>query len=183
MNYVGLDYHKHTSYVTKLDEQGKVLSQFEMKNTIENIKGFSQSLQAGDQLAVEATGHWMYLYEQLEDSEAEFVLSHPKGTRAIASARLKNDKVDSKMLADLLRTDLLPRAYIPPREIRDLREVLRLRAALIQIRTSVKIRLRGILLKTGNDCPHADILSKSGLRYCGKVEVRCRCPIEDNRTL
>jgi transposase len=172
MNYIGLDFHKYTSYITRLDEKGKVMSQFEMKNTAENIKSFSQSLQPGDHLAVEATGHWMYLYEQLEDSEAEFVLSHPKATKAIASARLKNDKVDSKMLADLLRTDLLPRAYIPPRQIRDLREVLRLRAALIHIRTSVKIRLRGILLKTGNDCPHADILSKSGLIYCREVEVR-----------
>lgn len=46
----------------------------------------------------------------------------------MAEARIKTDRIDSSILAHLLRTDLLPESYIPPREIRDIREVLRYRA-------------------------------------------------------
>lgn len=172
MNYLGVDFHKLTSYVTRIDEKGKEVGNFSMRNTAENIREFAGSLSAEDKVAVEATGHWMYLYEQLEDSEAEFYLGHPQATKAIASARLKNDKVDSKMLAELLRCDLLPLSYIPPREVRDLRELLRLRSVLIRLRSMVKIRLRAILLKTGQDCPYSDILGKGAIKWMRALAVR-----------
>jgi len=114
----------------------------------------------------------MYLYEQLEASPAEFVLAHPKQLKAIATARLKNDKVDSEMLATLLRADLIPPAYVPRRAVRDLRELLRMRAALVQTRSVVKIRLRSILLKTGYDCPDANILGKKSQAFCRSLELR-----------
>ena len=90
----------------------------------------------------------------------------------MASARLKSDKVDSAMLALLLRSELLPTAYIPPREIRDLREVLRLRAALAHMRTMVKNRIRATRLKTGHPSEWQDILGPSGREWCRSVEVR-----------
>jgi transposase len=144
----------------------------EISNRPEAIQSWAKTLQAGDRVAVEAVGHWMYLYEQLEDSPAEFVLSDPGGTKAIASARLKSDKVDSAMLAHLLRSDLLPAAYVPPREVRDLREVLRLRAALVQMRTMVKNRIRATLLKTGHPSELRQILEAGGRKWCRSLEVR-----------
>jgi transposase len=155
-----------------MNSKGKIISSYEIKNSRESLQELAESLSADDQVALEATGHWMYLYEQLESSGAELILSHPQATKAIASARLKNDKVDSRMLAHLLRTNLLPRSYIPPREVRDLRELLRLRGSLLRMRSTVKTRLRSILLKTGHDYSGYDILGKSGREYCGSLEVR-----------
>ncbi len=172
MRHMGIDFHKATSYITTMDEKGKIISSYQITNSPEAIRGLAASLSSEDQVALEATGHWMYLYEQLESSGAKVVLSHPQATKAIASARLKNDKVDSRMLAHLLRTNLLPRSYIPPREVRDLRELLRLRSSLIRLRATVKIRLRSILLKTGHDYDGYDILGKSGRAYCRGLEVR-----------
>jgi hypothetical protein len=65
----------------------------------------------------------------LQDTGYELHLAHPLRTKAIASARVKTDAVDARTLAHLLRTDLLPEAYIAPREIRELRDLLRHRVA------------------------------------------------------
>jgi transposase len=60
---------------------------------------------------------------------------HPLRCKAIASARLKNDKVDAAILARLLRADLLPEAWIAPAEVRQLRALLRHRASLVRLGT------------------------------------------------
>ena len=80
----------------------------------------------------------MYLYETIESYTADVVLAHPLKTRAIAEARIKTDTIDATTLAELLRLDGIPKAYIPPREVRDIRELLRYRASLVSIRVGIK---------------------------------------------
>jgi transposase len=86
---------------------------------------------------------WGWLVALLEELELEPHLVHPSRCKAIASARLKNDKVDAATLAQLLRADLLPEAWIAPPEIRDLRALLRHRASLVRLATGLKIADRG----------------------------------------
>ena len=70
---------------------------------------------AGNNLtATESTMNWLPFYENLESLGCKVVLSNPLATKAIAFSRVKNDKVDSRILADLLRTKILPLAYIQP---------------------------------------------------------------------
>ena len=76
----------------------------------------------------------------LQDAGHELHLAHPMRTKAIASARVKTDAVDARTLAHLLRADLLPEAYIAPRELRDLRDLLRHRVALTRMRSALKNR-------------------------------------------
>jgi transposase len=76
-------------------------------------------------------------------------LAHPLKTGAIAEAWIKTDRVDATMLAHLLRTNLLPAAYIAPREIRDIREALRCRASLVAIRVLLKNKIHALLSKNG----------------------------------
>ena len=76
----------------------------------------------------------MWLYELIEARHPDLVLVHPLKTKAIASVRIKTDKIDATTLAQLLRADLVPAAYIPPRDVRDTREVLRYRASLVRLR-------------------------------------------------
>jgi transposase len=67
----------------------------------------------------------------------------------ITAARVKTDAIDAKTLAHLLRAGFLPEAYIAPRELRDLRELLRHRATLTRMRSAVKNRVHAILAKHG----------------------------------
>src|SRR5262249_56053400 len=90
---------------------------------------------------------WEWLADLLEEAGFELHLSHPLRTKAIAAARVKTDAVDARTLAHLLRADLLPEAYIAPRDLRDLRDLLRHRVALTRMRSALKHRVAAILAK------------------------------------
>jgi len=105
-------------------------------------------------IALEATYGWEWLADVLQDAGYELHLAHPMRTKAIASARVKTDAVDARTLAHLLRADLLPEAYIAPRDLRDLRDLLRHRVALTRMRTALKNRVSAILAKHGIAAPY-----------------------------
>jgi transposase len=107
------------------------------------------ALPPGTPVAFEAAYGWGWLVELLEELELEPHLVHPSRSKAIASARLKNDKVDAATLAQLLRADLLPEAWIAPQPVRDLRALLRHRAALVRLSTSCKNRIHAVLADRG----------------------------------
>jgi transposase len=90
---------------------------------------------------------WIVLWDKLEEGKSDLHLVHPLKTKAIASNKLKNDKLDAKMLAKLLRGDMLVCSYVPPRDVRDERECVRLRASLVRIRTQAINKIRSILHK------------------------------------
>jgi Transposase len=92
-------------------------------------------LPPGTPAAFEAAYGTSWLVELLEDYGFAPHLVHPSRCKAIASARLKNDKVDAAILAQLLRADLLPEAWIAPPAIRQLRALLPHRVALVRLRT------------------------------------------------
>ena len=169
--YIGLDLHKRYSTVCEKDTRGRTLRELQVDNTTE-LQNYAGSLGPHCSVAVEATGNWYYLYETIESSGAEVALCHPLKTKAIASARIMTDKISADILADLLRTSMLPRAYIPDRSTRDLRETLRYRASLVAMRTRVKCKLRAILSKNGLICPYSDIMGPSGIRFLESVEIR-----------
>jgi len=121
---------------------------------------------------LEATYGWEWLAEVLEDAGYELHLAHPLRTKAIASARVKTDAVDARTLAHLLRCDLLPEAYIAPRELRDLRDVLRHRVALTRMRSALKNRVSAILAKHGIQRPYSDLFGPAGTRFRAEVELR-----------
>ncbi len=135
--YIGVDYHKRYSIATKMDERGRVLEQIRLSNDSQTLLRYAEGLPDGSKIAFEATGNWYYFYEVLESKCPEIYLAHPLKTRAIAEARIKTDRIDSTILAHLLRAELLPTSYIPPRGIRDMREILRYRASLVSLRTSI----------------------------------------------
>ena len=102
-----------------MDGDGNILEKIKVKNREEELGEFLRKHVNRSKIAIEATGNWYYFYELIEDLNPDVCLSHPQKTRAIASARIKTDKIDSATIAHLLRTDLLPTAYIPPRKVRD----------------------------------------------------------------
>jgi hypothetical protein len=91
--------------------------------------------------------------ELLEDYGFGPHLVHPLRCKAIASARLKNDKAGAAILAQLLRADLLPEAWIAPPEVRQLRALLRHRIVLVRLRALLRNRVHAVLADHGHDRP------------------------------
>jgi len=170
--YIGVDYHKKYSIATKMDEKGKILEQVRLKNDPQTLLRYAETLSSGSKIALEATGNWYYFYELMENKCPEIYLAHPLKTRAIAEAKIKTDKIDSTILAHLLRADLLPTSYIPSKEIRDIREILRYRASLVSLRTSIKNRVHAILSKNGIDIEYSDIFGKKAIKYLKDLRLR-----------
>src|SRR5438128_10979876 len=122
--YVGIDVHRKRSQVAVIDGEGQVLSNRNVPNGTEPILGVIGGLPAGTHAAFEAGYGWGWLVRLLEDYGFAPHLVHPPRCKAMASARLKNDKADAATLAQLLRADLLPEAWIAPPEVRQLRALL-----------------------------------------------------------
>ena len=147
--YIGIDLHKKYSVYTSMDVNGNIIKQKRIEHDSKDLDEFVSSLDKDNNIAMESTINWYYFYELFESRTQNISLAHPTKTKVIASAKLKNDKVDSKTLAHLLRTDLLSEAYIPSRETRDLRELLRYRASLVRFRTQIKNKIHAIPSKNG----------------------------------
>ena len=171
MYYVGVDFHKNYSVATIMDQHGNIVKRLRFLNTEEAINDFARSIPPGSHLAFEATFNWYFFYEILEQYPIHIFLAHPLKTRLIAEAKIKTDKIDSTTLAHLLRTNFLPTSYIPPKYIRDLRELLRLRASLVSLRTSLKNCIRTVLSKRGLSCPYSNILGKKAVNFLKNLNL------------
>jgi transposase len=151
--YVGIDVHRKRSQVAVVDQDGQVLANRNVPNGVEPILGVIGGLPPGTPAAFEAAFGWGWLVELLEDYGFAPHLVHPLQCKAIASARLKNDKAGAATLAQLLRADLLPEAWIAPPAVRQLRALLRHRAQLVRLRTLLRNRIHAVLADHGHDRP------------------------------
>jgi transposase len=172
MNSVGIDLHRNRSHIAVIDEHGELSLSRRIVNDRDTFLELLGGLDGESQIAVEATYGWEWLAELLEDAGYDIHLAHPLRTRAIAAARVKTDAVDAKTLAHLLRADLLPEAYVAPRELRDLRELLRHRIALTGMRSAIKNRVHAILAKHGITRQHIDLFGKGGREFLAELELR-----------
>ena len=174
MVYVGMDVHRKRTQVAVLDQRGTEILNRNLSNDPGEITPLLMSLGDSDDVSVvfEAAYGWGWLVDLLDDLDIETHLAHPKSVKAIASARLKNDKVDARTLAHLLRTDLLPESWIAPREVRDLRALLRHRCKLVRYGTSLKTRIHAILADHGVKVPDVgDLWSTPGREWLRGLEL------------
>src|SRR2546430_288424 len=147
--YVGIDVHRKRSQVAVVTGDGQVQLNRNVVNGQETILRLIGGLPAGTPVAFEAAYGWGWLVELLEDYGFAPHLVHPLRCKAIASARLKNDKVDAAILGQLLRADLLPEAWIAPPAVRQLRALLRHRVQLVRLRTLLRNRIHAVLAGHG----------------------------------
>jgi transposase len=172
MKYYGIDIHKKYSTFAVVNDQGKVMNQGKIENNLEAFRKVIDTPPWGARAVIEATANWYYIHDLLADMVDEVTVAHPLRTKAIASARIKTDKIDANTLAQLLRADLIPQSYIAPPEIRDLRELLRYRASLVRIRTMIKNKVHAILIKGGINSTYSDIFGKRGREWLATVGMR-----------
>ena len=151
--YVGIDVHRKRSQVAVVAEDGQVQLNRNVVNGSEPFLRLIGDLPSGTPVAFEAAFGWSWLAELLEDYGFDAHLVHPLRCKAIASARLKNDKVDAAILAQLLRADLLPEAWIAPAKVRQLRALLRHRISLVRLGTQLRNRIHAVAADHGYDRP------------------------------
>ena len=94
---------------------------------------------------MEASYNWQYFYKIAEDLSNDVVLAHPLKTRIIGEAKIKTDRIDSKILAYMLKADMLPRAYAPKKDTMENKILLRNRISLVKIRTQIKNKIHAII--------------------------------------
>lgn len=136
MFYSGIDQHKLFSYITTVDSDGKIIKEAKLNNNRFEILNYFSSLGNQHIATVETTGGWYWINDLLSSQGIDLKLAHAKYVKAIAYAKVKTDKVDSHILAQLLRLNFIPEAYKISDDIRTLRDTLRARLRLSVKRTS-----------------------------------------------
>ena len=99
------------------------------------------------------------------------VLANPLQTKAIAHGRIKSDKVDARILAHLLRADLIPECYVPPKEMREIRSLVRHRLSIVKLRSMTKNKIHALVDRNGLKHGFSDLFGKSGIRWLGSLEL------------
>src|SRR5438552_7890578 len=181
--YVGIDVHRKRSQVAVVGEDGRVQLNRNVVNGSQPMLGLLGGLPPGTPVAFGAAFGWGWLAGLLEDYGFEARLVHPLRCKAIASARLKNDKVDAAILAQLLRAGLLPEAWIAPPAIRQLRALLRHRVALVRLRTRLRNRIHAIVADYGHDRPVGGYWTGPGRAWLAALGLPAgaRGLVEDSR--
>jgi len=171
MYYTGIDLHKKTSFITTIDACGKIVSRANLQNVEEDILAYFANLGEETKIVIESMASWYWLYDLLTAEGFEVVISHPMKTKAIASAKIKNDKVDSHMLAQLLRADLIFTVHVSSLKTRKLKELLRHRSRLVRDASRMKNRIHILLMKNNFRSPFSDLFGVNGLRYLKEIAL------------
>lgn len=153
MYYSGIDLHSDNSYITTMDDNGTIVKRQRVANDDKLVLEYFHSLPDPHKAVVESTTGWYWLDDLLTDNGIELILAHAKYLKAICYAKVKTDKIDSKTLALLLRLGLIPRAHKISRELRGLRDTMRIRLRLVQQRTTCLQRLYSIQANFNGSVP------------------------------
>jgi transposase len=170
-----MDYHKHFSYATIMDDRGRILKEDRLPNERGAVEAFLGEYAGPDCAAVlEATRNWTVMHDWLEALCGSVTLAHAKKVRAIAEAKVKTDKVDAATLAHLLRCDLIPPAHVSSPSARILKNILRHRMFLVKLQTMTKNRIHVVVdrhpevraLRTARE-----LFSRAGITWLKQVSL------------
>lgn len=146
ITFAGIDYHKKFSMVTLGDQSGKAALTQRLPNDRHSIEAFF-SQYPNLQVAVESCRGYEWFVDLLKEMGLTVHLANPYQVALIAKTRCKTDKIDSRILMELLAMGFLPTCYQPTPGERRLRERLRWRCHLVRNASRIKIRIHSLLDK------------------------------------
>jgi len=147
--YCGIDLSARDCHVCVIDQQLKIGVQQKLRNELPKICQLLAPYKANLKIVVESTFNWYWLIDGLQAEGFEVVLAHTLGLYLITGAKVKTDRRDAYSLAKLLLVGAVPAAYIYPPETRPVRDLLRRRLHLVQMRAGEYGSLRRLLLRQG----------------------------------
>ena len=168
---VGMDLHRRRSVLVRMAEDGQKLGTARITNSPARLAAEISRAGLHPKVVLEACYGWYWAADTLAAAGAEVHLAHPLGVKAFSHRRVKNDELDARDLADLLRMGRLAEAWIAPPEIRELREITRYRGKLVQLRTSCKDQVHGVLAKLGIEVTCSDIFGAWGTRWLDELPL------------
>jgi transposase len=147
--FIALDVHKRYSWMEREEVRSGKTRQARIEHAPGAIRQSLEGREKGTAVAVEATGNWYWIVEEIEQAGLEPKLVHPRKAKLMMGLINKTDKLDTHGLNQLQRNGTLPTVWIPPRELRDLREITRTRMVISRQRTRLKNRVQATLSKYG----------------------------------
>lgn len=162
-HYIGVDLHKAFFQACAVDAEGTRCWETPYPTTAAGIAALVARCPAGARVAVEASGPTWWFVDQLRPTLGDDVIVVDAGkTRLKAGHAAKTDRLDARRLADALRRDSVVAVWYPPPAVRDLRELSRYRISLVRTATTLRQRLRALLLRQGLHVRAADVGSPRG---------------------
>jgi transposase len=169
---IGLDVHKDFAEVAEAVPGGGVQRVGRVRTTPESLRAFAERLGPNDQVALEATINTFAIAKLLAEHAGRVVVSNPVRTRAIADAKIKTDKVDASVLAQLLAADYLPSVWQPDETTQMLRRLVARRARLVRQRTRLKNQVHATLHRNLiSGCPATDLFGKRGRSWLKQIPL------------
>jgi transposase len=169
--FIGCDAHKKYSVFVAVNEAGRAGEAVRVLHDRELYREFLARLPSGSAIAVEACGAYSWLVDEIERAGHSPRLTNPLEAKRRMGLTNKTDKLDAKGLAILLRNGTLPEVWIPPGELRDQRELLRLRMFLVRVKTRVKNRIHGALARHNLQINLSDLFGAEG-----RWQLKARLP-------
>ena len=149
MQCIAFDSHKHYTWALVQDETGKVLREQRVNHTRGGLRDFLEECEPGSPVAVETIGNWYWITDEIEQAGMVPQLVNARRAKLMNGSLNKTDKLDARGLNRLQQAGTLPTVWIPPRELRDARELPRTRMVLVRQRTKLKNRIHANLAKYG----------------------------------
>ncbi|KAB1149180.1 IS110 family transposase [Streptomyces luteolifulvus] len=166
VQWVGMDLHRRRSVLVRMASDGqRVGKMVRINNDPARLKREIAKAGPGAKVVLEATLGWYWAADALAEAGAEVHLAHPLGVKAFTYRRVKNDERDAADLADLLRLGRLPESWLAPPETRELREMVRGRHKLVNLRTSCRNQAHGVVAKQGIALPMSDLFGTRGAAF------------------
>jgi transposase len=147
--YIAFDSHKHYTLAEREDSESGRVEQCKLAHDRGTLAAYLARCEPGTAVAVEATGNWYWIVGEIEQAAMKPLLVHPRKAKLMMGMVNKTDKLDAHGLNRLQRNKTLPIVWIPPAELRDLRELTRTRLVLGAQRTRLKNRISATLAKYG----------------------------------
>jgi transposase len=166
MRTVALDVHKRFAEVA-VHEDGALRRLGRIETA--QLRVFAQSLGPDDHVVLESTAMTWAIAELLAEHAGRVTVSNPMRTRAIASAKVKTDKIDAKVLAQLGAADFLPEVWAPDEVTRALRRRVAHRSSLVCQRTRLRNQVHAVLARNLIDAPVTDVFGQGGRRWLADV--------------
>lgn len=146
--YVGVDLHRRRSVIYRMDAVGEKVDCVRVVNDPARFAEAISAAPAGSDVIIEATYGWYWAADLVRDLGYRVHLANPHGNDW-GHRRVKNDERDARDLADLLRLGRLAEAWIAPPQTRELRELVRFRYKLSNLRTGLKAQVHAVMAKNG----------------------------------
>lgn len=168
--HIGCDAHKNYSVFEILGERGEKLGPQRVEHTGESFKNYLKTLPPDSEIAVETIGSWYWIVDAMEEAGHKPLLANAGKAKKMRGNLNKTDKLDAEGLALLLKSGTLPSVWLPPKSLRDKRELPRTRMVFSRIRTKLKNRIQATLSKYNLKTDEvSDLFGKKGRKLLDKL--------------